>query len=293
MRNRKDNKKKVKPFLLKKSNFERLSEKKFIHMSDDTDLLILTSKNTERDEDTLTMVFVPGWGTPISGWDDLLMEARKYFDLIYIETREMKSSIISKNSEYDINRFSTDLAEIIYSLKLDTKKIVLFSSSFGSIIAAHALANRKIDPLLTILVGPPSKIEMPPLFRYLVHIAPSSSFYVFAPIGRWWVKRFKSDTPEQTARYLNIIDTADPIKWKRIGKKISFESYWSIYEQIKSRVLVIDESEDKLHQSENTKKIAKSIENSNYIDLKSNDFIHSAGIVGIIREEIIKYKDRF
>ena len=87
-------------------------------------------------------------------------------------------------------------------------------------------------------------------------------------------------------RYLSIIDNADPPKWKKIGKHLSHASFWDVYEDIDSRVIVIDESEDKLHESQNTQRIANSISNSKYIDLKTNDITHSKIAIDTIRKEL-------
>ena len=269
-----------------KGEYYQLAEKKYIDTSDNSEVLTIYSKAQAKNRTDFSLVFIPGWGTPILGWDEFLLEASKYFDLYYLETREMKSSILSKDSKYDIDRFSTDLQEVIENFGLDMNHTIVYGSSFGALVFAHALAKKKINPYLSFLSGPTGKIQMPPFIKYALHIFPPSFFNIFAPFGRWWIRKVKSSSPQQTERYLSIIDNADPPKWKKIGKHLSHNTFWDVYEDIDSRVIVIDESEDKLHESENTQRIANSIPNSKYIDLKTNDITHSKVAIDTIRKEL-------
>ena len=53
-----------------------------------------------------------------------------------------------------------------------------------------------------------------------------------------------------------------------------------------NNILVIDESEDPLHDTEKTKKIASLMPNSRLIDIKTNRAAHSSPMIKIIRETI-------
>ncbi len=271
------------------AEYEKIAEEKMITVSDDSQILVLHTKAEGKDKSPFKLVVVPGWGSIVLGWDEFLMKAKDYFDIYYIETREKKSSKLAKKSKGTLDRMSSDLIEVPEILKLDPKEIVFFSSSFGAVLNADALYKKKINPFLTILVGPMSKVDMPVPFRYLLYIVPSFLFRPFAPIGRFWINKFKSEDKVQAAKYIRVIEEAVPKKWKKFLTRFAFKKFWDIYAGIESRVLVIDESEDKLHRTIVTNKIASLIKNSEIVDLKTNKFTHSAGIADFIYNKLSEY----
>ncbi len=268
------------------ADYERISERKMVKVSDNSEILVLHTKALKSNNAVFNLIIVPGFASIVLGWDDFLMGAKDYFNIYYLETREKKSSILAKKSKYTVDRFSSDLNEVMAYFELDSENTILFGSSFGAIVIADALFKKKIDPFLTVLVGPPEKIEMPPIFRYLLFIIPAFFYRLFAPIGKFWIKKSKSESPEQAAKYIRVIDEGDAKKWKKTCVRLAFDKYWDTYAGIESRVLVIDESEDKLHRTKITKKIAASIKNSELVDLKTNKFTHSAGLADFLYEKI-------
>ncbi|MCG3255558.1 MAG: hypothetical protein KAU62_05695, partial [Candidatus Heimdallarchaeota archaeon] len=93
---------------------------------------------------------------------------------------------------------------------------------------------------------------------------------------------------EQAAKYIRVINEGDAKKWKRFTVRLAFDKYWDTYAGIESRVLVVDESEDKMHRTKITNRIANSIKNSEIVYLKTNEFTHSAGIADFLYEKISK-----
>ena len=271
------------------AGYEKIAEEKMITVSDSSQILVLHTKAQGKERSKFKLVVVPGWASIVLGWDDFLMKAKDYFDIYYIETREKKSSKLVKKSKYTLDRMSLDLKEVPEILKLDPKETVFFSSSFGAILNADALYKKKIDPFLTILLGPMSKIDMPFSFRYLLYVVPSFLMRAFAPIGKFWIKKFKSEDEVQAAKYIRVIDEADPVKWKKFLTRMAFKKFWDTYAGIEGRVLLIDESEDKLHKTIVTNKIASLIKNSEIVDLKTNKFTHSAGIADFIYNKLTEY----
>lgn len=268
------------------ADFERIAERKMIKVSDNSEILVLHSKAPEGSSAVFNLIIVPGFASIVLGWNDFLIRAKDYFNIYYLETREKKSSRLEKKSEYTVDRISSDLSELMEIFKLDSDNTIFFGSSFGAIVIADALFKKKINPFLTVLVGPPEKIEMPPFFRYLIFVVPSFFYRLFAPIGKFWIKKSKSESPEQAAKYIRVIDEGDAKKWKRFSTRLAFDKYWDTYAGIENKVLVIDESEDKLHRSKVTMKIAASIKNSELVDLKTNKFTHSAGLADFLYEKV-------
>ncbi|MHA1668033.1 MAG: hypothetical protein ACTSUR_05175, partial [Candidatus Heimdallarchaeaceae archaeon] len=273
------------------AKYEKIAQKKYINLSDGSKVLTLLTKTEKKEKEESNLFIIPGWGSIVLGWDDFLMEARKHFNLVYLETREKKSSFLAKKTKNNLNRLSSDIQEVMQELHLDPKKTIIFSSSYGSVLHAHALATKKIQPYLSIMVGPVPKIDMPPTFRYLIHILPIFFFRVFQPLGEWWVKKAKSEDPLQAAKYLRVIKEAEPKKWKKVGKHISLKTFWDIYAEIDAPVLIVDESKDKMHNTERTKKIQQLIKDSKYIDLQTNKFTHSSDAVKVIIDQIASFFD--
>ncbi|MHA1317431.1 MAG: hypothetical protein ACTSQ6_07910 [Candidatus Heimdallarchaeaceae archaeon] len=242
--------------LLGISEFEKISEEIFIEMSDHSILRILHVSSEK--ETSYTLLVIAGWASIPLGWNDFLLEAKKNFEIFYLESREKKSSILPQDSINDIERMALDICETVEKLNLRQDKLILFSSSFGTLLTAHALSYKMINPLLTVLIGPIAKVE---------------------------IKLFKSESEEQAAKYLRVLKEADEVKWKKIGKAIAQKEYWNIYENIsRYPTLVIDESNDKMHNTEVTKKITSLIKTAKYVDLHTNYFTHSADMAHFLQD---------
>ena len=267
------------------AEYEKIAKKKHIQMSDRSKIQILLTSPKNK-ECCKTLFIIPGFGSIVLGWDEFLMRAKDYFNIVYFETREKKSSELSKKADYSIDRISSDIREVVEELRIKKEDLVIFCSSFGAITTAHALAQKKIDPFLTVFVGPPYKIDMPPLSKYLIFITPAVLFRLFTPVGTWWIKKRKSESPEQAAKYLRVIQEADPKKWKKYTQEVAFKTYWHLYEKIEGKALVIDESEDKMHKTKVTQRIADSMKNAEYVDLKTNKYTHSADTADFLLQKI-------
>ena len=278
-------KRKTKFDLLGISEFEKISEEIFVEMSDHSKLRILHVSSEK--ESAYTILVIAGWASIPLGWNDFLLEARNNFEIFYLETREKKSSILQQDSINNIERMALDICETVEKLNLKQERLILLSSSFGTLLTAHALSYNRIKPFLTILIGPIAKLEMPPLIGYLIKVLPIPILRLYKPFGKLWVKLFKSESEEQAAKYLRVLKEADEVKWKNIGKVIAQKEYWETYEKINQYpILIIDESKDKMHDTKVTRKINSLIKSSKYVDLHTNYFTHSADMAHFLHEFI-------
>ena len=271
-----------------KAKYEKKSFEEFITMSDGSQLRILRSSAPKETRNGFTLFFIPGWASVVQGWDDVLLEASSYFDIVYFESREKGSSRLVKKAKGDLDRLSTDIKEIIEQLKLVKEKLILFSSSFGAVMVSHGLAYDKYDAFLTILLGASPRIDLPFLTRYLVPWAPPITLNIFKPISRFWIKRSKSEDLEQAAKYLRVLDEADARKWKIVGKHVVFSKFWDVYKKVENRVLIIGMEKDKYHEIKDIKEIAKLMKNSSYLDMETNKNTHSSKMVDVLREQVKK-----
>ena len=272
------------------SEFEEKAKEEYIKVSDGSEVKILTTKAPKDKFNGYTFVIIPGWGTIVPGWEEVLMEAIKDFNILYIESREKISFRPGKGRiKNDLNRLALDVQEIMEQLNIDQSKSLTVTSSFSTLTIADLLGTNKIKPALSVLIGPVYQFNMPPTTRYIMHLFPTFVFYFTIPIWRWWVKKYKSEDAVQYAKYMRVLDEADPKKWRAVTKRVCFTKVWDLYRQIEDNyVVVIGMEKDKMHTAELAKKITDTIPGAEYIDMATNRATHSAELVKLIRELLKK-----
>ncbi|MHA2308721.1 MAG: alpha/beta fold hydrolase [Candidatus Heimdallarchaeaceae archaeon] len=269
-----------------RSQYEDLAESIFFTMSDSTQLRILRSYAPKETRNGYTLFMVAGWGSVVLGWDDVLVEAMQDFDIVYVETREKGSSKIALNTKHDIDRLSTDIAEILQKLKLDKSKLILFGSSFGAVILADGFGKNKFDAALNALVAPAIQIDLPIFLRYFVPIVPHWVMNPVKPIIKQWLRKKKSENPEQLAKYIRVMNEADSRKWKKVALNFLYWKWWSVYAKVENDILLVAAEKDKMHEADITKKIGELMKNSVYVNLETNKNTHTKPIVTLLREQI-------
>ena len=269
-----------------RSEFEDRALEIYVQMSDSTELRVLQTFAPKETRNGFILFIVAGWGSVVLGWEEVLLEAMKDFDIVYLETREKGSSKLTNKSVFGLDRMSQDIKETIFQLSIDEKKLILFGSCMGATVIANGLAKKMFDPFLSILVSPPPRFEMPPLTRYLVPITPRWLLKPIKPMLRFWVRKFKSESSEQAAKYIRVINEADGYKWKKVGKPLALGRYWKIFPLIESRVLVVAAEKDKMHDAKTIQKIVSLIPGAIYRNLETNHNTHAPIMVETIREVI-------
>jgi len=259
-------------------------------VSDGSQIRVLLSKAPKEEYNELTFVLIAGWNTVVSGWDEVLLEAMKDFDVVYIETREKGSSIVVKNAKFDMDRFSSDIQEIIEELQINQKKMILFSSSLGTICTAHGLGNKKFKPFLTYFVGPVHRFEMPKGSRIYMYLVPNCFLTVTKPIWKWWIRKRKSENPEQAAKYIRALEEAEAKKWRATAYANAWVDFLDMYEKIAVRNYIVGMEKDKMHERGISMRIHERMENSTYIDLETNKKTHSAEMVKVVRQHLSDIK---
>ncbi len=268
--------------LLALSEFEKIAEISWVKVSDGCELRILRSSTESKETKPFTLVLIAGWASIIMGWNEVLMEAKKHFNVVYIETREKGTSKVTKDSIFDAQRFTLDIKEIFEFLHLDQNRVVVLSSSFSSMLVAYMLSHKMISPFLSVFIGPIERIPLPRSIRILLTIFPIWLYAIVKPIGIFWVKHFKAEDEYHAAKYARAIIEGDPLKWKKTSKHFFNKLFWDSYAGFDNQVLVVDESVDRMHDTEMTQKINEIIKNSIFLDLKTNKNTHSKPIIDII-----------
>ncbi|MFW9924762.1 MAG: hypothetical protein ACFFDW_15890 [Candidatus Thorarchaeota archaeon] len=269
-----------------KAEFEEYAEERYITVSDGSQIRVLLSKATKEEHNGFTFVLVAGWNTVVPGWDEVLLEAMKNFDVVYIETREKGSSIVVKKAKFNIDRFSSDIQEIIEELQINQKNMILFSSSFGTINSAHGLGSQKFEPFITYFVGPVHRFEMPFGSRIYMYLVPNNFLKVTKPLWLRWIRKRKSEDPEQAAKYIRALEEADVKKWRSTAYANAWHDFLDMYERIEVRNYIIGMEKDKMHERNISMRIHERMKNSTYIDLETNKKTHSAEIIKVVRQHI-------
>ncbi len=272
------------------SEFEKLARSEDLVMSDNTSVRVLTSKPEKNKANGYVLLMIPGWSTVVPSWDEFLIEAMKDFEIVYFESREKASSGLTRKSEIGMPRMALDLKEVIGQLKLDEKKLVMFGSCIGATTIVCGLVDKLYNPLLPVLVAPPARFEYPEFHRPFIAITPHWLLKIAKPLGRQWLIRSKSDTPEQAAKYIRALEEADGFKWKKMGLHLAYKRYWKVFPLVENHVLLVAAEKDKMHDVKVTKKVKELIKNSIYMDLKTNENTHSKIMVDEIRKSIPKFK---
>ena len=177
----------------------------------------------------------------------------------------------------------SDIKEVVEHLKIPQDKLAVITSSYSTLIIADVLANKKLNPLVTFLIGPVYQFNMPPTTRYIMHVLPTFLFYPTKPIWRWWVKKFKSEDPAQAAKYIRVLEDANPKKWRAVAKRTCFIKIWDLYEKMDNRVVVLGMKTDKMHTSQLSKQIHEKIKNSEYFEMETNRDTHSEKMTLFVR----------
>ncbi|MHA1259106.1 MAG: hypothetical protein ACTSRO_05595 [Candidatus Heimdallarchaeaceae archaeon] len=267
------------------SKFEKKAKTKDIIMSDNATIRVFYSNPEKEDANGYSIIVVAGWGTVLPSWDEFLLDIMKDFEVIYFESREKASCSLPKKSDVGMDRMAYDLKEVIEQLQLDEQKLVIFGSCLGATTIAYGLFKRFFNPFMPVLIAPPPRFETPPVLRWFIPIAPAWLLKPTKPILRWWVKKFKSESPEQAAKYIRTINEADGKRWKRVGAPLAFKRYWKIFPEIKNHLLLVAAEEDKMHN-------AKMLENAIYVNLGSNKNTHNANMVEVIRKYLPKFASK-
>ena len=269
------------------AEYEKIAEEKYITVSDGTQIRLYLTTAPVESRNGYTLFMIPGWATIVPSWDEVLLEAMKYFDIVYFESREKDSSVLNKKTKNVMDRVSEDVKDVVAALNLDDQKLIPLASSWGAMLLADALAKKKINPYLVCFVGATSRISLPKGTRPLIPIAPPFVLTIIKPLLRSWLINTQSENEEQARRYLRLLEEANAKKWKKVAKH-SLGTHWHLYEKIEQNTIIFGAEKDKMHSVEETRKIVSLIKNSTYLDMQTNKNNHSANVVTELRNHLKK-----
>jgi pimeloyl-ACP methyl ester carboxylesterase len=249
----------------------------FIDVSENVSLRLITFSQPKPSKKP-PIVFVPGWVSQISGWLKVLLEMTREYKVYYIETREKISSIVKEDVEYTIEEMGKDVIKVLEHLEIKDKKYYLFGSSLGGTIILDLWRFLETKPLCLILVGPNAEFRVPKSWHYIVTIFYPPLYKLLKPTVKWYLRTFRMNIESDFAqyeKYSEALDSADPWKLKKAVLSVEKYKVWDLLNDIHTPTLIFTASKDKLHEPENLKRMAETMQNATIVDLETNSGTHS------------------
>ncbi len=256
-----------------------------IDTSENVSLRVITF-TTPKKTSNPSVVFVAGWVSQISAWQEVLLEMTKEFNVYYIETREKISSRVKGNVGYGVVDMGQDIVKLIEHFDLKNGEYIFFGSSLGATTILDSCRLLKSDPRCLVLVGPNAEFRVPKTWIFLVTIFYPPMYKLIKPTVLWYLKNFRLNVKHDYAqfeKYSTALDAADPWKLKKAVLSLAKYKIWDFLEHVKYPALIIGASKDKLHDPGNLKKIVHDLTNSTYVDMETNNNTHTKAVVSEMR----------
>lgn len=213
----------------------------------------------------LPVLFIPGWGGVVEGFEEVIAAVDENVELYYLETREKGSSEVSLDSEFSMEQCAADVRDAVYALGLPEGGYVLMGSSFGAAVALEALGGLEEKPgnpppaatdgagtgnrlpAATILFEPMAELWLPRLVvKALGTLMPVGLVTFLRPaLKRLVLAGMREEV--QRARAELVIDNADLRKWRRAALRLADWHIRDIAPHVHEPVAVIQASGDRFH----------------------------------------------
>lgn len=218
------------------------------------------------------VLFVPGWGGVIDGFYETLRAIDPAVELVYVETREKRSSRVDRRASFSMRRMAGDVAAAARAAGLEDRRFVLAGSSFGGAVAVQALADTAVAdtpvaeaamadaagddagsrgallrPAVTVLYDPMPRLWIP---RWIMSfVAPLLPAWLLAPM-RPALKRLVlagMREPTQRRRTERFIDDAVLWKWRAAALRLRRWDVLSVGPRAAGAAHVVNGSTDRFH----------------------------------------------
>jgi pimeloyl-ACP methyl ester carboxylesterase len=262
-----------------------------LEVSDGVSLKIIdfTPRNVSQEKPVI--LFVAGWISLISGWKGVLKVLTAEYRVLYLESREKKSSAVPdvKKVSFSMERLKLDIGEIIEKVISPSEKFMLAGSSLGASAILEYCGSEKRKPLSAVLIGPNAEFRFPKIVGTIIPALHPSLYFSVKPVIKWYLRNFRLDkknSREQIEKYENTLDCADPYKLKANALALRNYALLNRVDNINVPCLIIGATTDTLHGTENIKRLIKIVPDSLYVELESNMETHSEKAGRVIAEYI-------
>lgn len=253
---------------------------RMVSMTDGVSLKVIDFKPEKANGEKPAVIFIAGWISLINGWQGVLKELTPEHRTFYIETREKQTSVLPGKSKvsFAMDRISEDIRNLVDKLIPENEKFVLAGSSLGASAILEFCASGKRKPECAILVGPNEEFRFPKFLGAIIPFVPPALYFAIKPVIKWYLRNFRLDKKKekaQVAKYERTLDLADPYKLKANALALKNYSIWNRIQGITTPCLILGATTDKLHSTENMKRLIELIPEVQYMELASNSDTHS------------------
>ncbi len=202
------------------------------------------------------VVFLPGWGATILGWQDFYAMLHGRVELIIIETLEKSTTPIDPAwPDRSVRQMARNTAKTIASLELDD--YVLLGSCWGASVLLEGLLDGQFTDAPTLVAYDPMHAMWfsPALLKYVAPLLPVPLINAARKLIQTLALR-GMDQPVQRQRAEAFIAAADAARWKRFAIAAADFELFGRLGGIEREVLVFNGSHDHVHDRDNYPKIA-------------------------------------
>ncbi len=225
------------------------------------------------------VVFVAGWISLISGWQDVLKQLTPRYRTIYLETREKVSAKLPEGpADFSIARMSLDIHEILNRSVSLKRPFCFVGSSLGATVVLDYLSQNLRQPSHTILIGPNAEFSFPVWSLPLIRLLPAFLYAAVKPGLKWYLRNIRLDKhreSEQVKKYEGTIDAAEPKRLKANAWALRDYKLWDKLPEVKAPVLIIGARSDMLHGMDIMKRMVALMPCATLEIMESNRETHS------------------
>jgi pimeloyl-ACP methyl ester carboxylesterase len=221
---------------------------------------------------------VTGLGTIFESFQGVIFYLAKRMPLIYIETREKRSSQIEGTTSFTIETQSRDIVNVVEYFNLYQNGYFLMGYSLGATILAHGYTYLQKKPEGMILLDPTPVFRYPKWSLLLIRNFGSDLYFILKPIAKWYLRNFyinKKEDPEMAVISSQALDNADPKKLRQSILDIAGYEVWDRLEAINCRTLMAAASKDGFHNQDEIGRMMQRLPDAEFIDLETNLRLHS------------------
>ncbi|MCK9229734.1 MAG: alpha/beta fold hydrolase [Syntrophales bacterium] len=240
---------------------------------------------------TPLLLFVAGWISIISAWEDVLRVVTPRVRTLYLETREKRSARFGRagSADFSIQRMVDDLDDVIRDRIPADRPFFLAGSSLGSTVILDYLSRERRSPLRAIAIAPNAEFRIPSWFYTLARFIPPEAYGLLKGPIKWHIRKHRIDSvheKEQVKKYELSLDRADPRRLKASALAMKGYSLWPKFPLIKVPVVIVGAETDLLHGVNEMERMAAMIPGARLEVMASNRETHSDKAGRLIIQEI-------
>jgi pimeloyl-ACP methyl ester carboxylesterase len=229
-------------------------------------------------ESEVPVVMVTGLGTIFESFQRMIFYLVKRVPLIYIETREKRSSQIEGTTSFTVETQSQDIVNVVDYFNLDDNGYFLMGYSLGATIIAHSYNNLRKGPKGIIFLNPTPVFSYPKWSLFLIRSFGSGLYFATRPIAKWYLSHFyinKKEDPEMAVISSKVLDNANPKKLRQAILDIAGYEVWDSLKTINCRTLIVAASKDGFHNQDEIGRMIQMLSASEFLDMETNLRLHS------------------